>query len=74
MVERKSGKVAQKHPQWLFLNENDSTRQLPKSISLPCISDNTKSKNPNNQEKEQINSETENLRTEMISLKSFNTM
>ena len=51
-----------------MLTENDSTRQLPKSISLPCICDNNKSQNPNNQQMEQ-NSETENLRPEMIVLK-----
>ena len=30
------------------LNSNDSTFQLPNSINLPCVSDNSKSQNPNN--------------------------
>ena len=52
------------------LNVNE-TPIISKSANLSCISNSTKSQNLNRHENEQTNTETENLRAELIALKSF---
>ena len=52
------------------LNVNE-TPIISKSANLSCIPNSTKSKNLNRHENEQTNTETENLRAELIALKSF---
>ena len=52
----------------LDINE---TPVISKSANLLCIPNNTKSQNLNKHQKEQTSTETENLRAEMIPLKSF---
>ena len=52
------------------LNGNE-TPIISKSVNLSCILNSTKLQNLNNHQKEQTNTETENLRAELIALKSF---
>ena len=52
----------------LIVNE---TPIISKSANLSCIPNSTKSPNLNRHENEQTNTETENLRAELITLKSF---
>ena len=52
------------------LNVNE-TPIISKSANLSCIPNSTKSQNLNRHENEQTNTETENLRAELIALKSF---
>ena len=49
----------------------NGTPVISKSANLSCISNSTKSQNLNKHQKEQTIAETENLRSEMIALKSF---
>ena len=49
----------------------NGTPVISKSANLSCISNSTKSQNLNKHQKEQTITETENLLSEMIALKSF---
>ena len=53
-----------------MLNVNE-TPIISKSANLSCIPNSIKSQNLNRHENEQTNTETENLRAELIALKSF---
>ena len=53
-----------------MLNVN-RTPTISKSANLSCIPNSTKSQNLNKHQKEQTNTETENLHAELIALKSF---
>ena len=44
---------------------------ISKSANLSCIPNSTKSQNLNKHQKEQTNTETENLHAELVALKSF---